>query len=114
MEILQHNMDWDDIEPAGLALRIIAKLDNPLRDLELTDLNSGLPALVFSACCGSTDCDPPSDGTSSARSCALFEYSCGHIGNREPNSIEHIGPTNEGAGLKIGEELVKPDQGRLI
>jgi len=41
MEILEHNMDWDDVEHVRLGLRFIAKFDDRLRDLELSDLNGG-------------------------------------------------------------------------
>ncbi|MCG3775446.1 MAG: hypothetical protein JW395_2284 [Nitrospira sp.] len=39
VKVLEHNMDRDDIERIGLGLRFISKFDDPLHDLELTDLD---------------------------------------------------------------------------
>ena len=115
MEILEHKMNRDDIEPVGLGLRFIAKFNDPLRNLELPDFDGGKLGwdLLSLQRCGRVWPTVRRHKLSQIHA-PVFEYTCGHIGHHEPNGVEHIGPTNERACLKIDEELVKPDQGGLI
>jgi hypothetical protein len=86
-------MDRDDIERIGLGLRFIAKLDNPLRDLEFSDFDRrNLSWRLFGLRRRDRLWLIVRRHKLRQIHAPVFEYSRRHIGHCEPNGVEYNRP----------------------